>query len=163
MGRATTPEDLWRLAGEAERRGIRILVEPISGDTFATSSGDPNILYRLTHLSCTCKGFMVWQRCSHHSLLLSRLGWLPDVDPDPEPEPAAPALPAPPAPCAICDGTGRERLQSATGRSFAVVCDGCGGTGRVAAGAPDAAAPRPPIRPTNPAADELAPWEREAA
>ena len=155
-----SPLDFWRLAELAERRGIKIMVEPISGEHFATSASTSNTLYRLTHHSCSCKGFMTWQRCTHFALFLKVLGWLPD--PEPEPEPAAPAVPAPPAPCAICEGSGRERLRSATGRSFAVVCDGCGGTGHVAAPAP-ATGQRPPIRPTNPAADELAPWEREAA
>ncbi len=99
--------DLWRLAEQAERNGIRILVEPISGEHFATSSTKPNVLYRLTHLSCTCRGFMTWQRCSHHSLLLAQLGWLPD--PEPDPAPPAPALAATVEleRCLECDGTGR--------------------------------------------------------
>ena len=86
-----TPMDLWRLAEEAERRGIQILVEPISGEHFATSGSKANILYRLTGFSCTCKGFQHWQRCTHHSLLLAQLGWLPDPEPDP-PSPVARAF-----------------------------------------------------------------------
>jgi hypothetical protein len=31
-----TAGDFWRLAEEAERRGVRILVEPFSGERFAT-------------------------------------------------------------------------------------------------------------------------------
>ncbi len=57
-----TPTDFWRLAEEAEQRGIKILVEPISGEHFATSGSKGNILYRLTGFSCTCKGFLHWQR-----------------------------------------------------------------------------------------------------
>src|SRR5215210_7716078 len=83
--RPATPADLSRLADLAEERGIRILVEPISGEHFATSATDPTILYKVTGFSCTCKGFMHWERCTHHSLLLVQLGWLPDLDPEPEP------------------------------------------------------------------------------
>ena len=93
-----TPLDFWRLAELAERRGIRILLEPISGEHFATSATDPTRLYWVTGFSCTRKGFQEWQRCTHHSLFLAQLGWLPDPTPDPEPDPspAAPAAAAPP-------------------------------------------------------------------
>src|SRR5688500_12426798 len=49
-----------RLAAEARQRGIRILVEPISGAHFATSSRDPDVIYRVTAYSCTCPGFLRW-------------------------------------------------------------------------------------------------------
>jgi hypothetical protein len=35
----------------------------------------------VTGLSCTCKGFFAWQRCTHHALLLKTLGWLPNPGP----------------------------------------------------------------------------------
>jgi hypothetical protein len=131
-----TPGDFWRLAEEAERRGVRILVEPISGEHFATSSGDPDKLYRVTAYSCTCRGFMAWQRCTHYAALLARLGWLPD--PEPEPSPAAPALASPAAaPCPECGGTGQEHIPVAEGRRLVVACFLCEGSGEVEGGEPD--------------------------
>ncbi len=74
-------EDLLRLADQAEARGIRILLTA-DGEHFATSSSDPTTLHRVSRQGCDCKGFSCWQRCSHHSLLLSQLDLIPDVDPD---------------------------------------------------------------------------------
>ncbi len=87
-----TPADLWRLAEEAERRGVRIFHEPISHEHYALSGSDPTKLYRLTHSSCTCRGSMRWQRCGHWALFLAHLGWLPEVDPEPDPAPPTPVL-----------------------------------------------------------------------
>jgi hypothetical protein len=127
-GTTATPMDFWRLAEEAERRGIRILVEPISGEHYATSATDPTRLYRLTHYSCTCKGFLTWQRCTHHSLLLAHLGWLPDVDPDPAP--AAATAPSPKQdPCPDCQGEGTEPAMGRSGAWYRVPCPRCGGSG----------------------------------
>ncbi len=129
----TTPDDLWRLASEAERRGIRILVEPISGEHFATSGSNTNILYRLTHYSCSCKGYMRWQRCSHHSFLLAQLGWLPDPEPEPDPSPASPALPAPElVRCPDCDATGRVvAFFGPEDEEGEIDCGACGGAGEI--------------------------------
>ncbi len=126
-------EALWRLAEEAEQRGIKILVEPISGEHFATSASKENVLYRLTHHSCTCKGFLHWQRCTHHSLLLSHLGWLPDPEPEPDPSPASPNLPAPDlVPCPDCDGTGRVVAYFGPEDDQGEIdCRTCGGAGEV--------------------------------
>lgn len=146
-----TPLDLWRLAEEAERRGIKILVEPISGEHFATSATDPTTLYRVTGFSCTCKGFLAWQRCTHHSLLLAQLGWLPDPhpEPDPDPTPGAPAQGAPRlVPCPDCDGSGRVVAffgpEDETGE---LDCGTCGGAGEV----------EPEVR--NRASEEPDPWQ----
>ncbi|MDP9472159.1 MAG: hypothetical protein M3Q71_16075 [Chloroflexota bacterium] len=127
------PRDFWRLAEEAERRGIRILIEPISGEHFATSSTQENALYRLTHYSCTCKGFLHWQRCTHHSLLLAQLGWLPDPEPDPDPSPASPTLPSPElVPCPDCDGTGRVVAYfGPDDEQGEIDCRACGGAGEI--------------------------------
>ncbi len=128
-----TPTDFWRLAAEAEQRGIRILVEPISGEHFATSGSKANVLYRLTGFSCTCKGYLRWQRCTHHSLLLAQLGWLPDPEPEPDPSPASPALPVPElVPCAGCDGTGRVTAYfGPDDEPGEIDCRTCGGSGDV--------------------------------
>jgi hypothetical protein len=43
MSAQATANDFWRLAEQADRNGIRIriLIEPCSGDHFATSASDP--------------------------------------------------------------------------------------------------------------------------
>ncbi len=130
-------QDFWRLAAQAERNGIRILVEPISQDHFATSATDPTIVYRVTGLSCSCKGFMAWQRCQHHALLLAELGWLPDPEPEPDPSPAAPTLPVPALlPCPDCDGTGRvTAFFGPDDDQGEIDCRTCGGAGEVESGA----------------------------
>ncbi len=131
-----TPTDFWRLAEEAEQRGIQILIEPVSGEHFATSGSKANVLYRLTGLSCTCKGFQRWQRCTHHSLLLAQLGWLPD--PEPDPVPPAPALTAAvmTEPCPDCDGTGQViAFFGPEDEEGEIDCDPCGGSGEIEAGA----------------------------
>jgi len=131
-----TPRDFWRLAEEAERRGIRILIEPISGEHYATSATDPTTLYRVTGFSCTCKGFLTWQRCTHYSLLLAHLGWLPDPEPDPDPSPAAPTLPALElVPCPDCDGSGRVVAYfGPEDEEGEIDCGTCGGSGEVEPG-----------------------------
>ena|SRR5579884_3639172 len=105
QARPTTPADLWRLAEQGERNGVRLLTECLSGERFATSASEPGVIYRLTAYSCACKGFAYWGRCQHHSLLLKELGWLPDLDDEPEPpdSPAAPAAKIVPFPAARTD------------------------------------------------------------
>ncbi len=148
-----SPGDFWRLAEQAEQRGIRILVEPISREHFATSASNPNVLYRLTAFSCTCRGFITWQRCTHNSLLLAQLGWLPDPEPDeepdPDPSPASPALTAPdPVPCPHCDATGRlTALFGPDDEQGEIDCGTCDGSGEVEVGA------------TSRASDEPDPWQ----
>ena len=91
MGATTSASDLHRLADEAIRRGIRLFKVPSTAEWYASSATDPALLHRVTAFSCDCRGFMHWQRCSHNSLLLAEIGYLPDL-PDPEPDPAGPAL-----------------------------------------------------------------------
>ncbi|MDP9472778.1 MAG: hypothetical protein M3Q71_19295, partial [Chloroflexota bacterium] len=70
-------EDLHRLAAQGERKGVRILVDHRTGQHVATSASDPTICYHLdVERGCTCPGYAAWQRCQHHSLLLSQLGRL---------------------------------------------------------------------------------------
>ena len=144
---------LGRLPEEAERRGVKILHEPIANEVFALSGSDPTRLYRLTHWSCTCRGFMRWQRCGHWALFLSELGWLPEIDPDPDPEPdpmpaaaaqGAPAL----VPCPDCDGRGRVVMYfGPEDESGEVECGTYGGAGEV----------EPEVR--NRASQEPDPWQ----
>jgi len=77
-------EDLHRLAAQAERAGVRILVDHTTGAHIATSATDATACYVVTvGGGCTCRGFTYWGRCTHHSLLLAQLGLLPDQDPPP--------------------------------------------------------------------------------
>ncbi len=77
-------DDLHRLAAQAERAGVRILVDHTTGAHIATSATDATACYTVSAGGgCTCRGFTFWNRCSHHSLLLAQLGLLPDQDPPP--------------------------------------------------------------------------------
>ncbi len=88
-------EDLLRLADQAEAKGVRILLTA-DGEHFATSASTPTMLHRVSEHGCDCRGFSCWGRCSHHSLLLSQLGLIPDL----EPAPAATVS------CPTCGGRG---------------------------------------------------------
>ncbi len=99
-------EDLHRLANQAEARGIRILLTA-DGEHFATSATNPTQLHRVSPESCDCRGFTYWQRCTHHSLLLSELGLIPDVDPVVT---DVVVIAEQPAPCRSCRGTGFVRM-----------------------------------------------------
>jgi len=134
---ADTVLDLWRLADEAVKRRISILVEPISGDHFATSASSDTLLHRVTAYSCSCRGFTRWGRCTHHALLLASKGWLTEPDPQPDPEPSAPAAvpqtkPRVTVTCLDCLGTGiDDRLGTHSVAVALLVCNACGGTGTV--------------------------------
>ncbi len=98
-------EDLHRLANQAEQKGVKILLTA-DGEHFATSASNPTMLHRVSEHGCDCKGFAYWGRCSHHALLLSQLGLIPD------PEPAVTevvVLDEQPAPCRSCRGAGFTR------------------------------------------------------
>lgn len=77
--RPTTVADLHRLARIAHERQLCLFQEQGSGSWFCSSASDPGALYYVTGWSCTCRGFLTHQRCTHHALLLERLGWLPPV------------------------------------------------------------------------------------
>ncbi len=98
-------EDLHRLADQGERKGIRILLTT-DGEHFATSSSDPTTLHRVSQQGCDCRGFSYWQRCSHHLLLLSELGLIPDI----EPVVADVVIAEAAAPCRECRGSGYVRV-----------------------------------------------------
>ena len=77
---AHTAEDLRRLADQAERNGIRILLDRASGQHVATSATDPTACYLVSApRGCPCVGFGHWGRCQHVALLLSELGLTPDA------------------------------------------------------------------------------------
>ncbi|MDP9469548.1 MAG: hypothetical protein M3Q71_02630, partial [Chloroflexota bacterium] len=98
----TTAEDLHRLAGQAEAKGVRILVDHRTGAHVATSASDASRCYQVDAVrGCTCKGYVVWGRCQHHSLLLAELGRLPEVDPVVT---GVVIVAEQPAPCRACRG-----------------------------------------------------------
>lgn len=74
-------QDIRRLALQALSHDLRILVYPIGGEVYCTSRSEPDLLHRVTRLSCDCRGFIQHGRCSHHSLLLHHLGELPPAQP----------------------------------------------------------------------------------
>ncbi len=116
--RPTTVADYHRLAGLARARGLR-LFEMAPGHWYCSSATDRFHLYPVTGFSCTCRGFVAHQRCSHHALLLDHLGWLPD--------PTPPAL----APCGYCSGRGWETVAGGSGAAYRFACRLCEGAGEV--------------------------------
>ncbi len=105
-------EDLHRLANQAEAKGVKILLTA-DGEHFATSTSNPTSLHRVSEQGCDCKGFAYWGRCSHHSLLLSQLGLIPD----PEPVVTDVVTIEQPAPCRSCRGAGAVRAYVGGGLS----------------------------------------------
>jgi hypothetical protein len=92
------PEDLWRLADEGERRGLRVLSATDGRGWAVTSHSCPGLLHMVTVTGgCDCEGYRAWRRCTHWAMLLAELGMLPDPDPDGPPAgpAAAAAAPAP--------------------------------------------------------------------
>jgi hypothetical protein len=90
MSRSISPADLRALAERAARLGCRILHEQATGAHFCTSERDPDTLFRVTGLSCTCPTFVAQGYCLHHATLLAHHGWLPEDD-DPDPSSPAPS------------------------------------------------------------------------
>ncbi len=108
-------EDLLRLANQAEAKGVRILVDPRTGQHVATSASDPTRCYHVdVENGCTCRGYAVWQRCQHHALLLAELGLIPDPDPDPVVTEVV-VLDEQPAACRSCRGAGWIRMSTGAG------------------------------------------------
>ncbi len=99
-------EDLHRLANQAEAKGVKILLTA-DGEHFATSTSNPTMLHRVSEHGCDCKGFAYWGRCSHHSLLLSQLGRIPDSEPTVNVTEVV--IIEEPAPCRSCRGAGYVR------------------------------------------------------
>ncbi len=121
-------EDLHRLADQAERKGVRLLVDHRTGQHVATSASDPTRCYHVdAERGCTCRGYAAWHRCMHHSLLLSELGLIPDVDPVVVADVVI--LDEQPAPCRSCRGEGFVRMTTGPGLADWVMapCTACPG------------------------------------
>ncbi len=112
--RAQRSEALRRLADKAEREGVTIYVTR-DGEHLATSRRNPTQLHRVDRYGCDCAGFSYWQRCGHHSLLLSQMGLILDenaVD------------------CPACQGKGWGEPWRVPGTdAYAVRCRACEGKG----------------------------------
>ncbi len=131
-------EDLLRLANQGERKGVRILVDHRTGQHVATSASDPTRCYHVdAEQGCTCRGYGVWGRCQHHSLLLAELGWLPDVEPEPAVNVTDVVIAEAPAPCRSCRGEGWIRMSTGAGLADWVVVEcSCRAGSKVGASVP---------------------------
>lgn len=78
---AITVAELHRLAKLARERELVLYQDDASDAWYCASPSDPCAPYFVTGASCTCREFLRRQRCLHHALLLSHLGWLPPAPP----------------------------------------------------------------------------------
>src|SRR5215211_6674789 len=93
--RPATAEDFHRLAGLAHERGLRLFRD--GPRWYCSSASTAGGCHYVTGLSCDCPGFISHQRCTHHALLLERLGWLPELEDE------APVA----VRCSACSGAGK--------------------------------------------------------
>jgi hypothetical protein len=114
--RPATAADLYRLANLAQERGLEIVIDAM-GRHYATSASSP-IVHTVTAYSCDCRGFISHGRCTHHSLLLKVLNWIP-AD-----EPKLTNAAQTPVDCAACCACGVRSY-----RTFEEPCPDCGGSG----------------------------------
>ncbi len=105
-------EDLHRLANQAEQKGIRILLTA-DGEHLATSATNATLVHRVNERGCDCRGFFYWHRCTHHALLLSQLGLIPD--PEPVVNVTEVVIVEAPASCRSCRGEGWIRMSTGAG------------------------------------------------
>ncbi len=75
-------ETLQRMATQAERAGVRILVDRRTGQHVALEPVASAYCVLVDITGCTCRHFGVWGRCGHHALFLSQTGNIPGPDPD---------------------------------------------------------------------------------
>jgi hypothetical protein len=115
--RPATAEDFHRLAGVAHQRGLRLFRDGTRW--YCTSASDAGGCHYVTGFSCTCTGFIAHQRCTHHALLLERLGWLPEIIDVDEHQLDAVNIDSP-----SCTGCGVVVY-----RTFEERCPDCGGSG----------------------------------
>jgi len=118
----TTEQALSRLAGKARHEGVRLQLNPRTGQYFATSGTTAGKRYAVTGFSCECHGFATHGRCKHYAALMAALGFLPQSGE------AAPA-----DPCRSCEGRGYHIKARQVGRGQFVredvPCPACQGAG----------------------------------
>ncbi len=74
-------ETLQRMATQAERDGVRILLDRRTGQHVALEPMASAYCQHVDITGCTCRHFGIWGRCGHHALFLSQTGNIPDPDP----------------------------------------------------------------------------------
>src|SRR5215211_2128852 len=116
--RPATAEDFHRLADLAHERGLRLFRD--GPRWYCSSASTAGGCHYVTGLSCDCPGFIAHQRCTHHALLLERLGWLPELEDELSPRGENHTA----VDCPDCAGCGLQ-----TFRSFEERCPTCGGSG----------------------------------
>lgn len=128
---STTPKSreaaLVRLAEQARTSGVRLYQDLRDGRFYASSRSQPGTYHRLTAWTCTCRGFVHYQRCAHLAALHSALGWLELEDPNPTPS-ADPVSTT----CPDCQGTGAVTGTIGRGQTWRyddIVCPLCHGLG----------------------------------
>ncbi len=125
----TVAEKWHRLARLAREQNVLLLTESASGERFAMSVSQPGKIHRLTPngfgFTCSCEGFLRWNRCKHAAALLEELGWLRAVE----------RTPASIATCPTCHGSGIDPACSGhpvAGMTIHCPCYACDGSGTVA-------------------------------
>ena len=113
----THDEAVHRLSAQALKRDLRIYEHTPSGEFYCSSFSQPDVIHRVTLVSCECDGFARHQRCQHHARLLHHLGELPRLGSDHDPDPPA-------VPVVVCGQCG-EPMRYLAGVSFDC---GCGHT-----------------------------------
>lgn len=73
-------ETLQRLATQAERDGVRILVDRRTGQHVAVEPVASPYCQHVDIAGCTCRHFSVWRRCGHWALFLAETGNIPDAN-----------------------------------------------------------------------------------
>ena len=91
--RETEAQALHRLAAQAHRLGVKLIINHVTNAHFCTSASRPGALHKVTLYSCDCTGFVRHGRCMHLALVLEHYHSLPPIEPDPDGGGAA--LPAP--------------------------------------------------------------------
>jgi hypothetical protein len=101
-------------------RGLRLFRD--GPRWYCSSASHAGGCHYVTGLSCDCPGFVSHGRCTHHALLLERLGWLPELEAESDlqsHEAFAESID-----CPTCAGCGVVVY-----RSFEERCPDCGGSG----------------------------------
>jgi hypothetical protein len=67
-------DDFKRLVQKAKDEGVRIFRSYLTGEWFATSVSEPELLHHVWLDGCDCKGFQYWGRCKHLAALIEQTG-----------------------------------------------------------------------------------------
>ena len=73
-------ETLQRMADQAERDGVRILLDRRTGQHVALDANADAYCSLVDITGCSCRHFGLWHRCGHWAPFLSQTGNIPDPD-----------------------------------------------------------------------------------